>query len=503
VDTNIGLFLEKRALREPEKVALWYEGRELTFREWSDRATRAAGAFHELGVRKGDRVGLLMTNSPELLECFFGLARLGAIVVPLNWRLAPPELSYIAGAAGLGTLVYDGAFAATVDAVRGELPVQTYVAVGEPPAGDLAYEELLAGAPAAPAAAGAGDDPLLIMFTSGTTGRPKGAVLTHDNLFFESCSVAFSLDWRADERMLVAMPLFHIGALILVVIGVHVGSGAVLMREFDPARFLELVPELRVTSFLAVAAMLGAMLQLPAFGETDLSSLRWVLCGAAPVPVPLIRAWAERSVAIQQVYGLTECAGGAALLGPERALEKAGSTGLPLFHASIRVVDEEGRDAPTGQPGEVLVRAPHVMSGYWNDPDATAATLRGGWLHTGDLGTLDDEGYLTIVERTKDLVISGGENIYPAEVESVLASLPQLAEAAVIGVPDPDWGEAVCVVARLREGESLTLEEVAAHCAGKLGRYKIPRKLVLTEDPLPRTPAGKVLKRVLRETTSP
>ncbi|MCZ7590518.1 MAG: long-chain fatty acid--CoA ligase [Gaiella sp.] len=501
MDTNIGLFLEKRALRQPEKLALWYEGRELTFREWSDRAVRAAGAFHELGVRKGDRVGLLMTNSPELLECFFGLARIGAIVVPLNWRLAPPELSYIARAAGLQTLVYDGDFAATVDAVREEIPVQAYVTVGEGAAGDAAYEELLARAPEAPPAAATGTDPLLIMFTSGTTGRPKGAVLTHDNLFYESCSVSFSLDWRVDDRMLVAMPLFHIGALILVIIGVHVGSTAVLMREFDPARFLALVPELGINSFLAVAAMLGAMLQVPAFGETDLSSLRWALCGAAPVPVPLIRAWAERSIAIQQVYGLTECAGGAALLGPERALEKAGSTGLPMFHTSIRVVDEEGSDVAAGETGEVLISAPHVMSGYWDDPEATAAALRDGWLHTGDLGTLDDEGYLTIVERKKDLVISGGENIYPAEVESVLASLPQLVEAAVIGVPDPDWGEAVCVVARLKEGETLTLEEVAAHCAGKLGRYKIPKKLVLTEDPLPRTPAGKVLKRVLRETT--
>lgn len=502
MDTNIGLFLSKRALLEPGKVALWYEGRELTFREWDDRAERVAGAFHELGVRRGDRVGLLVMNSPELLECIFGLARLGAIVVPLNWRLAPPELSYIANDAGLGTLVYGAEFAETVNAVRAELPASTYVAVGDgAPSGDLGYEALLAGAPEAPPPVGADDDPLVIMFTSGTTGRPKGAVLTHGNLFYDACSVRFSLDWRADERMIVALPLFHIGALMLVIIGVQAGSTTVLMREFDPGRFLELVPELQVTSFFSVPAMLNFMLQVPQFAETDLSSLRWALCGAAPVPVPLIRAWAERSIAIQQIYGLTECAGGAVLLGPERALEKAGSTGLPLFHTSIRVIDAEGRDVETGETGEVLISAPHVMREYWNDAEATAAAIREGWLHTGDLGTLDDEGYLTIVERKKDLIISGGENIYPAEVESVLVTLPQLAEAAVIGVPDDTWGEAVCVVARLKEGETLTLEEVAAHCAGKLGRYKIPRKLVLTEEPLPRTPSGKVLKRALREST--
>ncbi len=210
MDTNIGLFLEKRALRQPEKVALWYEGRELTFGEWGERAGRAAGAFHELGVRKGDRVGLLMTNSPALLECFFGLARLGAIVVPLNWRLAPPELAYIAGAAGLRTLVYDGAFAATVDALRDEIPAQVYVAVGATTAGDAAYDELLARAPEAPPAAAGGTDPLLIMFTSGTTGRPKGAVLTHDNLFYESCSVSFSLDWRAAGAIDVQDDALHV-----------------------------------------------------------------------------------------------------------------------------------------------------------------------------------------------------------------------------------------------------------------------------------------------------
>ncbi len=500
MDTNIGLFLAKRALLEPDKIGVWYEGREISYREWDDRAARAATAFSELGIGKGDRVGLLLVNSPELLECFFGLARIGAVVVPLNWRLAPPELSYIAREAGISALVYGSELAGTVEAARAEIPAHSFVAVGgDAPAGDHGYEELLARATGEAPTAGAGGDPLVLMFTSGTTGKPKGAVLTHDNLFYGSCTVRFSVDWRADERMLVALPLFHIGALILVVIGTHVGSTTVLMKEFDPARFLSLVPEAGVTSFLAVPAMLNFMLQSPALAEADLSSLRWALCGAAPVPVPLIRAWSERSLGIQQVYGLTECAGGAVLLGPERALEKAGSTGLPLFHTSIRVVDAEGREVATGEAGEVLIRGPQVMSEYWNDPEATAATIRDGWLHTGDLGTLDEEGYLTIVERKKDMVISGGENIYPAEVEAVLVTLPQVAEVAVIGIPDDAWGEAVCAVARLKEGETLTLEEVAAHCAGKLGRYKIPRKLVLIDEPLPRTPSGKVLKRALRE----
>ncbi|MFQ5578651.1 MAG: long-chain fatty acid--CoA ligase, partial [Anaerolineae bacterium] len=461
-----------------------------------------------LGVKPGDRVGLLMMNSPEFLECFFGLAKIGAIVVPLNWRLAPPEIAYNAKDAGISALAYDSAsvpggpdLAGAVAGIRSDLPAQTYVAVGgQAPAGDHAYEDLLdRQPPGEPQIEGAGDDPLVIMYTSGTTGRPKGAVLTHNNLFYDSCTVSFSLDWRMGDRVLVALPLFHIGALIYVIIDTHVGSTTVLMKAFDPTGFLQTIETHQVNSFLAVPAMLNFMMQVPAYKEADLSSVRWALAGTAPVPVPLIQAWAKRGIAIQQVYGLTEATGGAAVLGPERALEKAGSTGLPMFHTDIRVVDEDGHDTSPGEVGEIIIRGPHVMAEYWNNPTATAETVKDGWLSTGDLGKFDDEGYLYIVERKKDMIISGGENIYPAEVENVLAEMAQIAEAAVVGIPDPDWGEAVCVVARLKEGQSLTLDEVVAHCAGKLGKYKIPKKLVLTDQPLPRTPAGKVVKRVLRE----
>ncbi|HBY95120.1 MAG TPA: 2-succinylbenzoyl-CoA synthetase [Chloroflexi bacterium] len=501
MQTNIGLFLAKRARLEPNKIGLVFEGREITYRDWDERASRAAHGFAALGVQPGDRVGLLMMNSPEFLECFFGLAKTGAIVVPLNWRLAPPELAFIAQDAGLTALVYGPEQTPAVTAIRGDLPATIFVATGsKAPAGDHSYEALLAGrATSEPEPQGDGDDPLVIMFTAGTTGRPKGAVLTHNNLFYDSCTVSFSLDWRSGDRVLVALPLFHIGALIYAVIDIHVGATTVLMKAFDPAGFLKTVQDQKVNSFLAVPAMLNFMLQMPAFKEADLTSVRWALCGTAPVPVPLIQAWARRGIDIQQVYGLTECTGGAAVLGPERALEKAGSTGLPMFHTDIRVVDDEGRATRPDEVGEIIIRGPHVMREYWNNPLATAATVKEGWLHTGDLGKLDEEGYLSIVERKKDMIISGGENIYPAEVENVLAAMPQIAEAAVIGVPDPDWGEAVCVVARLKESQSLRLDEIVAHCTGKLGRFKLPKKLIIIDQPLPRTPAGKVLKRVLRE----
>ncbi|MCC6250380.1 MAG: long-chain fatty acid--CoA ligase [Rubrivivax sp.] len=500
MQTNIGLFLAKRAQLDPQRVGLVFEGRKLTFRAWNASANRAANAFAGLGIRHGERVGLLMGNSLEFLECFFGLAKIGAIVVPLNWRLTAPELAYIAGDAGIVALVYGAEYAQTAAALRGRIAAAIWVAVGAAPLDAHSYAALTAAASdTEPEPAGAGGDPLVIMFTSGTTGKPKGAVLSHDNLFYDSCTVALSTDWRWGDRVLVALPLFHIGALIDVVIDVHVGSTTILMKAFDPAGFLRTLQDEKVDSFLAVPAMLHFMLQVPTIRQFDLSSVRWALCGTAPVPVPLIHAWAELGIAIQQVYGLTECSGGAAVLNSERALDKVGSTGLPMFHTDIRVVDERGADAAPGEIGEIIIRGPHVMREYWNNPQATAETVREGWLYTGDVGRRDAEGYLYIVERKKDMLISGGENIYPAEVESVLTSLPQCAEVAVIGMPDPDWGEAVCAVVRLKAGQLLTLDEVVAHCAGKLGKYKIPKKLVVVDEPLPRNPTGKLLKRLLRE----
>jgi len=501
MQTNIGLFLAKRARLEPDKIGLIFEGREMTYREWNVRANRAANAFTRLGVQPGDRVGLLLMNTPAFLECFFGLARMGAIIVPLNWRLAPPEMAYIASDASISTLVYGPEFVEAVAAIRDEIPAETFVAVGGDTAvTDHSYEKMLSQQAAdEPATTGAGDDPLVIMYTSGTTGRPKGAVLTHNHLFYDSCSVSFSLDWRMGDRVLVALPLFHIGALIYTLINIHVGATTVLMKAFDPTGFLQTIEAHRVDAFLAVPAMLNFMMQVPAYKTADLSCVRVALAGAAPVPVPLIQAWGERGIAVQQVYGLTEVAGGAAILSAERALEKVGSTGLPMFHTDIRVVDVNGNDTAPGEVGEILISGPHVMGEYWHNPQATAAAIVDGWFHTGDAGKLDDEGYLYIVDRIKDMVISGGENIYPAEVESVLAGMAQVAEAAVIGVPDPDWGEVVCVVARLKEGASLTLDEIVAYCTGKLAKFKIPKKLIITEQPLPRTGAGKLLKRAVRE----
>jgi len=498
---NIGQFLARRAERAPDEEALVFGATRLTYRELNGEANRVAHALQDLGVRKSDRVGVLLMNSPRFCQLYFGLAKLGAVLVTLNWRLEPPEIEWICANAGVTLLVFEGEFTAAVEALRARSIVERYVMVDGPaPSWATSLDGLAAlMTDAEPALAGGDDDPLLIMYTSGTTGRPKGAVITHANVFWGSVTVLLTLDFRVRDRVLIVMPLYHIGALDYLTICVHRGCTAVLMRAFEPRAMLETIRAERVDTFLAVAAMLQALRDVPSFQEA-VSSVRWLLCGAAPVPVPLIEAYARHGITIQQSYGLTETTGPAAVLGPERAIEKAGSTGTAFVHTEIRVVDDAGRDVPPRQVGEVLVRGEHVIREYWRDPVGTAQAIRDGWLHTGDLAWQDEEGFLYIADRKKDMIISGGENIYPAEVESVLYGHPRIAEAAVIGVPDERWGEAPLAIVVPKPGAALTAEEVIGFCQGKIARYKIPRSVVISTEPLPRNPTGKVLKRVLRDT---
>ena len=494
----IGLFLQKRAQLNPTKTGLIFNGTQVSFLEWSQRANRAANAFVSLGVLPGDRVGLLLANSPQFLECFFALTLTGAVAVPLNSRLTPTEISYNARDAGIRILVYDIEFHRAITALDDDLSTLRLVAVGGTPPGSCDYEDLLKAQPkTAPQTGGTGQDPAVIFYTSGTTGRPKGAVLTHDNLFYGALNISATLDWRSADRNLVAMPLFHVGALMISLIDVYFGATTVLMKAFDPAKFLQNVETYRINSFVGATTMLHQMAQTAAFSTQDLSSLRWVLSG--PTPPSLQSAWAEHDIIIQQVYGLTETAGGAAVLSAEHALDKEGSTGLPMFHTDIRVVDNDGRDTEPGCVGEILIRGPHVMRAYWNKPTATSETIKDGWLASGDLGYLDEEGFLYVVGRKKDMIRSGGENIYPAEIENVLTEMPQVAEIAIVGIPDSVWGEAVCAVARLNEGEELTVNEIAKHCDGRIASYKIPKRLVVTSEPLPRGPTGRVRKPKLQE----
>jgi acyl-CoA synthetase (AMP-forming)/AMP-acid ligase II len=506
---NVGLFLAKRALLSPnlEGFVDADTGRRFTYAEWNRRANRTANALTGLGVGKGDRVALLQMNSVEYMESFFAIAKLGAICVPLNWRLTPEELAFILRDAGATTLVFGGEFAEAVaqlrDRGRGQngTLVERWIYCGRPesrPAWALDYDVLQAGASdAEPEVGGGEDDELYIMYTSGTTGLPKGAVHTHDTATWGVLTVNSTSDLRYKDRYLVALPLFHVGALTPLTSAVHRGVTAVVMRTFDPKRAWELIDQESVTTGLKVPAMLNFMLQVYDKARCRHENLRWLMSGAAPVPVSLIEAYAKLGIEIHQVYGLTESCGPACLTSPEDALVHAGSTGKAFFHTDVRVVNERGEDVGPGESGEVIIRGRHIMKGYWNRPEDTAKTLRDGWLRSGDVATVDADGFVYIQDRIKDMYIAGGENVYPAEIEGVLMRHPQVLEAAVIGQPSAKWGELGAAVV-VRKDPALTAEDLIAFCQDKLARYKQPKSNFFI-DQIPRNPSGKILKRILRE----
>jgi fatty-acyl-CoA synthase len=493
-DQGIGSWTARRARMSPDRVAIRFEGREWTYAELHERATRLAHALAGLGVRRGDRVAYLGPNHPTFLEALFATAMLGAVFVPLNWRLAVPELVHIVRDSDARALVFAPAQAAAAAATLAQVPVPAAVAVGEE------YERLLAAA-----ATDSIDEPVsltdlaLLMYTSGTTGRPKGAMLSHANLTWNSVNLLLDVDLGGDEVTLVVAPMFHVAALNQTVLPTLLKGGQViLVPRFDPQPALDLIATHRVTFLFGVPTMFLAMAQTAGWAGADLSSVRSAICGGAPVPEAVIAAYQARSVTFMQGYGLTETSPGALFLRREESHRKAGSAGTPVFFGDVRLVRPDGSPAGVGEPGEILVQGPQVMTGYWRLPEETAAVLSAdGWLRTGDIGVTDDEGYVTIRDRTKDLIISGGENIYPAEVEDVLYQHPAVAECAVIGVPDQRWGEVGRAVVVLRDGAEAEPKDLLEFLAGRIAGYKVPKSAVFT-DSLPRTASGKLLKSQLR-----
>ena len=507
MDNNIGLFLSKRAMLNPalEAVIDQHTGRRFDFAALNARCNRMAHALAQRGVGRGDRVGILMMNGVEFTESFFALAKLGAVAVPVNWRLTADELAYILKDAGAMALLYGADFAATAEDLHGRGAAGTDVTlwIEQGPPGERlalaeAYDDVLASGEEGEPEIGARDDDLLfIMYTSGTTGLPKGAMHTHNTMLWAVITIKATADLRFRDRYAIALPMFHVGALIPVICNIHGGITSVLLRQFDPGLMWRLIAEERITISLAVPAMLNFMLQVPAREEHDHATLRWIMSGASPVPVALMERYRDLGIEIHQVYGLTECGGPGCLISPDEAMARIGSTGKAFFHTDVRVVDDEGKDVAPGEPGEVIIRAPHVMTGYWNNPQATAETIRDGWLHTGDVALVDADGFVTIHDRLKDMLISGGENVYPAEIENIVLGHPGVADVAVIGVPSARWGESPFAVVVAKD-EGLTQAEVLKHCEGKLARYKLPCGAAFVPE-IPRNPTGKPLKRILRE----
>ncbi|GAB1514049.1 acyl-CoA synthetase [Actinophytocola sp. KF-1] len=484
-DQGIGSWPARRTRMSPDRVAAVHGGRELTYRELAERATRVAHALAALGVGSGDRVAYLGPNEPRFLETMFGTAMLGAIFVPLNTRLVGPELDYILTDCGVSVLVR-----ATGHTLMAGVPH-----VLDP----AAYEDRVTAAPATPVdEVVAPDDVALIMYTSGTTGSPKGAALSHANIHWNTVNVLIDVDIAHDEVTLVNAPMFHVAALNQTVLPTFLKGGTVVLDSFDPARTLETIARRRVTYLFGVPAMFQAVADSPGWTDADLSSVRTLICGGAPVPESVITTYQQRGLVFLQGYGLTESSPSALFLRAAESTGKVGSAGTPCFFTDVRVLDADGADVPPGVPGEVVLHGPNVMAGYWGKPAETAAVLSpDGWLRTGDIAVSDEDGFLYIRDRVKDVIISGGENIYPAEVEDALHRHPSVRDCAVIGVPDERWGEVgrAIVVAR----DEVEPADLLAFLDGRIARYKIPKSVVFADD-LPRTASGKLLKSALRTT---
>ncbi|WP_406175647.1 acyl-CoA synthetase [Streptomyces sp. NBC_00996] len=490
---GLGSWPARRARKTPHRTALIHGDSSVDYAELYSRTTRLAHALRALGLRRGDRIAYLGPNHPAYLETLFAAGVLGAVFVPLNPRLAGPEIAYQLGDSGAKALVYAPSLAGLVAGLPGSTDVRTFVEVGD------RYEELIAGADDEaidqPVTA---DDTCIIMYTSGTTGRPKGAMLTHGNLTWNAVNVLVDHDLIADERALVSAPLFHTAGLNMLTLPVLLKGGiCVLVESFDPAATFDLIERHRITFMFGVPTMFDQVARHPRWADADLSSLRILTCGGSPVPTPLIAAYQERGLTFLQGYGMTEAAPGTLFLDAEHAVGKAGSAGVPHFFSDVRVVRPDFTPVDVGETGEVVVRGPHVMPGYWGLPDETAAVFADGWFRSGDAARIDEDGYVFIVDRIKDMIISGGENIYPAEIEDLLLAHPDIVECAVIGVADDKWGEVPRAVVVAREGVDLDPDAVLASLAGRLAKYKIPKSVVIADE-LPRTASGKLLKSRVR-----
>jgi fatty-acyl-CoA synthase len=498
-------WVKRHAQRTPQKLAMVdaFTGRQLSYAQFDERIDRLSSFLMDhLGLRQGERVSILAQTSSDYYEVLFACSRTGAILNTLNWRLAPPELEYIIHDCSPRLLFYEPEFAATVDLLRSIKGLEHCICMGaEAPQGEYTYEAALAtGSPEGVTAPRLKyEDAWAILYTSGTTGRPKGAQVTYGNFFYNAIGMGQAIDLTSQDFNLNVLPAFHAGGLGLYAGPIfHAGGTLVVMRAFDPGELLRLIETWKVSVILLVPSIYLALSQFPDFDRYDLSSVRSWASGGSSLPPSLVHQFAGRGVIIQQGFGMTETGPTVFIISREDAVRKAGSVGKPVLHTEVRIVDRAGVTLGSGEVGELCVRGGNVTTGYWNRPEATAEAIVDGWLHTGDAAQYDEEGFYYIVDRWKDMFISGGENVYPAEVENVIYHHPAVAEVAVIGVPHPRWQEVGRAIIVAREGHTLTEGEVIAFCQGKLARYKIPKSVVFIES-LPRTAAGKVLKGELRE----
>ncbi|CAH0991922.1 Long-chain-fatty-acid--CoA ligase FadD13 [Sinobacterium norvegicum] len=512
MQNNIGSLLSKRA-QISATVEAFVEverNQRVTFSELNARSNQIANVLLQRGVKPGDRVATLLKNGVEFIENYFAVAKIGAVLVPINWRLVAPEIGYILSDSGAETVLYDAEFDTVVGQLAGDSSDSSNITswlrvnvpgVESPLAVALDYAALTAEAPDTEPAIGAGDDDLLfIMYTSGTTGHPKGVMHSHNNMLWAQLTSLTTADMRGGDRFLLPLPMFHVGCLVPVSQLVHRAGTGIIMRDVDMAVMFKAIEQEKVTIFMSVPALLQFMLVTPEREQYSMETVRWIATGAAPVPVSMIEQWKALGIVIYQAYGLTESCGPGTLLSPEDAVEKVGSCGQPQMHTELKVIDDQGNTIEHGsdQVGELCLAGDHMMLGYWNKPEATAEALIDGWLHTGDLCTIDKDGCVFICDRKKDMVISGGENVYPAELENVLTGHPDVQEVAVIGIPSKKWGETPLAIVVAVAGKNPSIDDLKAYCKENLAAYKVPQCYEFVAA-LPRNASGKLLKQELRK----
>jgi acyl-CoA synthetase (AMP-forming)/AMP-acid ligase II len=492
--------LAHHAARTPDQSMTLFEGETTTYAEMAARAAALAGGLADRGVGRGDVVGLLSYNCPEFLETVFAANYLGAIAMPINWRLAAPEVRYILEHSQARAFVCDEALIDCADdATKGMEDSLVRVCVSSAPDGWLALADLRATPPAyCPVAA---DDVHRLMYTSGTTGRPKGVMLTHANLAWKNAAHIVEFGFTRADLGLACGPLYHVGALDLTTTSlIAVGATTIIHRAFDAAAVVDELERSRVTTVWLAPAMVNGIMALPDIEQRNLSSVRLVINGGEKMPIPLIERIQRvfPSAWFADAYGMTETVSGDTFLDRDSIIRKLGSVGRPCLYLELDIWDEQGDSLPAGERGEIVMRGPKVFKGYWRDPSATEAAFAGGWFHSGDIGVRDEDGYLFIVDRLKDMIVSGGENIAGSEVERVLYEHGAVLEAAVVGRPDERWGEVPVAYVVLRENTTTTEDVLIEHCRAQLAKFKVP-KAVTFLDALPRNPSGKVLKRELRD----
>ncbi len=499
--------LSKRALLTPDREAMLFtdSGERFTYAELNERSNRTANFLHDrCGIREGDRVSILAHNGVPYIDLFYGLAKIGAILAPLNWRLVAAELTYIVNDCDPKVLICGPDFVEMLAEMRQHINVEQFVNLdGAEIAGAISYEDGLAaaddGEPKRPSIL-SGETPHCILYTSGTTGRPKGAIIPQRQVLWNILNTCASWGLTEHDVSPVFTPLFHAGGLFAFLTPIfYLGGRIVLSKAFDPANTLDIILAEKCTVILGVPTIFQMWLDAPNFHELDFSHVHFFISGGAPCPPSLMEKWRKaKNIIFRQGYGLTEVGPNCFSMTDEDSVPKTGSVGRPIFHSDMRLVDEQGHNVAVGETGELLIKGPHVCAGYWHNPEATAEALVDDWFYTGDTARMDEDGFYTIVGRAKDMIISGGENVYAAEVEAVFLEHTAVSGAALIGKPDEKWGEVGLMIVVLEKGPTVTADDLLAHCYQRLARYKAPKEIIFADD-LPYSPYGKVEKIKLKE----